>query len=145
MLPLGPNIPYFVLHQVLSLSSLLLGMPIGGLLYSRFGFRVPFVFGVIAVLPVLALLLLIVQVRYVPGSPSFADRQDELPLESERRGSNDMGTTVILDQVQNKNSFVKVLRLMLQSPSRGCSVLHRLYPRVRDALFSSLIVAECIA
>ncbi|KAK0436707.1 major facilitator superfamily domain-containing protein [Armillaria borealis] len=95
---------------------LLLGSPIGGPLYSHFGFRVPFVFGVIAVLPVLALLLLIVQVRYVPRPPSFVDRQDELPLESERRGSNDMGTTVISDQVQNKISFVKVLRLMLQSP-----------------------------
>ncbi|SJL11078.1 uncharacterized protein ARMOST_14479 [Armillaria ostoyae] len=89
---------------------------IGGPLYSHFGFRGPFVFGVIAVFPVLALWLLIVQVRYVPGSPSSADRSDEIPLESERRGSNDMGTTVISDQVQNNISSVKVLRLMLQSP-----------------------------
>ncbi|KAK0237135.1 major facilitator superfamily domain-containing protein [Armillaria nabsnona] len=95
---------------------LLLGSPIGGPLYSHFGFRGPFVFNVIAVLPVLTLWLLIVQVRYVPGSPSSANRSDEIPLESERRGSNDMETTVTSDRVQNKTSFVKVLRLMLQSP-----------------------------
>lgn len=139
---MGPNVP--LLRFTPSIESSI-GMPIGGPLYSHFGFCVPFVFGVIAVLPVLVLLLLIVQVRYVPGPPSFADWRDELPLESERQGSNDMGTTVISDQVQNKISLVKVLHLMLQSPSRGCSVLHRLYLPVRGALFSSLIGAECIA
>ncbi|KAK0189512.1 MFS general substrate transporter [Armillaria mellea] len=118
---------------------LLLGSPIGGPLYTHFGFRGPFVFGIIAILPVLALWLLIVQVRYVPGSPSSADRSDEIPLETERRGSNNMGTTAISDQVQNKISFGRVLCLMFQSPSAVTAFCIVLIHGVLDTLLQPVI------
>ncbi|KAK0457176.1 major facilitator superfamily domain-containing protein [Desarmillaria tabescens] len=104
--------PFFFLNEASSIFSLLLGTPIAGLLYTHFGFRGPFVFSSIAALPILALWLLIIPVRYASAPLCFADRSDEIPLESEREGR----TTASSGEVQNKASPVKVLHLMLQSP-----------------------------
>ncbi len=51
---------------------MLLGAPIGGPLYARFGFRGPFIFGVIVSLPDLVLRLLVIGERDTSRTPVVA-------------------------------------------------------------------------
>ncbi len=84
---------------------MLLGTPIGGSLYARFGFRGPFIFGIIVSLPDLVFRLLVIGERSVSRSPSSSDH---IPLEGKELGNETV-------QSETKVSFVRGFHLLLQS------------------------------
>ncbi|KAK0216213.1 MFS general substrate transporter [Armillaria fumosa] len=86
---------------------MLFGTPIGGPLYARFGFRGPFIFGIIVSLPDLVFRLLVIGERgaYRPGLSS----SDRMP--SEAKGlSNET-----VQSETTKVSFARGFRLLLRS------------------------------
>ncbi|SJL11077.1 uncharacterized protein ARMOST_14478 [Armillaria ostoyae] len=83
----------------------LLGTPIGGPLYARFGFRGPFIFGIIVSLPDLVLRLLVIGERDASRSPSSSIH---IPLEGKELGNGAV-------QSETKVSFVRGFRLLLRS------------------------------
>lgn len=86
--------------------SLLLGSPIGGLLYARFGFRGPFIFGIIVSLPDLVFRLLVIGERGAcrPGLSS----SDRIPLKVKELSNETV-------QSETKVSFARGFRLLLRS------------------------------
>ncbi|KAK0189511.1 MFS general substrate transporter [Armillaria mellea] len=84
---------------------MLLGTPIGGSLYTRFGFRGPFIFGIIVCLPDLVLRLLVIGERGACRPPSCSDH---IPLEVKELSNETV-------QSETKVSFVRSFRLLLQS------------------------------
>ncbi|KAK0237136.1 MFS general substrate transporter [Armillaria nabsnona] len=84
---------------------MLLGTPIGGALYARFGFRGPFIFGIIVSLPDLVFRLLVIDERSASRPPSSSYH---IPLEGKELGNETV-------QSETKVSFVRGFRLLLQS------------------------------
>ncbi|KAK0494218.1 major facilitator superfamily domain-containing protein [Armillaria luteobubalina] len=90
----------------------LVGPPVGGGLYTRFGFRGPFIFGIIAAFLDLAFRFLIIE-----GKSASKLRTDtiEKPDNEIAMETNDNSLTSDTEVENKKVSFVQVLRLLLRS------------------------------
>ncbi|PBK85793.1 MFS general substrate transporter [Armillaria gallica] len=90
----------------------LVGPPVGGGLYTRFGFRGPFIFGIIVAFLDLAFRFLIIEGKSASKlRPSTTEKPDnEIALEA-----NDSSPTDSIEVQNKKVSFVQVLRLLFRS------------------------------
>ncbi|PBK69466.1 MFS general substrate transporter [Armillaria solidipes] len=89
----------------------LVGPPVGGGLYTRFGFRGPFIFGIIIAVLDLAFRFLIIESRL--RSSTIEKPDNEIALETNDNSLTDIGDGV--DAQNKKGSFIQVLRLLLRS------------------------------
>ncbi|KAK0215890.1 major facilitator superfamily domain-containing protein [Armillaria nabsnona] len=92
----------------------LVGPPVGGGLYTRFGFRGPFIFGIIIAVLDLAFRFLIIEGKSASKLRSSTTEKpnNEIALETNDHSRTDVGDGV---DAQNKVSFVQVLRLLFRS------------------------------
>ncbi|KAK0189482.1 MFS general substrate transporter [Armillaria mellea] len=90
----------------------LVGPPVGGGLYTRFGFRGPFIFGIIAAFLDLTFRFLIIEGKSIskPQTRTIEKPDNEIALET-----NDNNLTDDIEVQEKKVSFVQVLRLLFQS------------------------------
>ncbi|SJL13831.1 uncharacterized protein ARMOST_17279 [Armillaria ostoyae] len=93
----------------------LVGPPVGGGLYTRFGFRGPFIFGIIIAVLDLAFRFLIIEGKSASKLRSSTTEKpdNEIALETNDHSLTDVGDGV--DAQNKKVSFVQVLRLLFRS------------------------------
>lgn len=92
----------------------LVGPPVGGGLYTRFGFRGPFIFGIIVAILDLAFRFLIIESTSASKLRTSTEKPDnEIALETNVNSLRDIGDAI---DVQNKKvSFVQILRLLFRA------------------------------
>ncbi|KAK0457110.1 MFS general substrate transporter [Desarmillaria tabescens] len=92
----------------------LVGPPVGGGLYTWFGFRGPFIFGIIVAFLDLAFRFLLIEGKSAskPRSSATEKPDNEIALEANDNNLTDIGDVA---GAQNKVSFVQVLRLLFRS------------------------------
>ncbi|KAK0237153.1 major facilitator superfamily domain-containing protein [Armillaria nabsnona] len=90
----------------------LVGPPVGGGLYTRFGFRGPFIFGIIVAVLDLAFRFLIIEGK---GASKLRSSTLEKPDNEIALEANDSSPTDSIEVQNKKVSFVQVLRLLFRS------------------------------
>ncbi|KAK0200813.1 major facilitator superfamily domain-containing protein [Desarmillaria ectypa] len=89
----------------------LVGPPVGGGLYTRFGFRGPFIFGIIIAFLDLAFRFLIIEGQSASKLRSSTTEKPDNEIALEANDHNSLADA----DAQNKVSFVQVLRLLFRS------------------------------